>query len=191
MRHFLPGNSVVYRIISGSVIGDELRQLRRLYEGEDIIMFEQREYNIQTGFMPAVRLKALNLDLAHVREGLRISLDLIDRMNVICKEKKTEFIVLLLPTKESVYSDFIGNNGSLPSTETIDELLRNESEVRNIVINHLDKNNIAFINVVDALRDRTRYEQMYPKNFGTHSNKNGYRIIAGSVNKYIINESSN
>jgi len=178
LRHFLPGNSVVYRIISSSVIGDELRQLRRLYQGEEIIMYENIEYNIQTGFMSAVRLRALDLNLASVREGLRISLDMIDRMNEICKEKNTEFIVLLIPTKESVYSDFIGNNSSLPNSETIDELLTNESEVRKIVINHLNKNNIGFVNAVDALRGRTRYEQLYPKNFGTHSNKNGYRIIS-------------
>jgi hypothetical protein len=138
LRHFLPGNSVVYRIISSSVIGNELRQLRRIYQGEDIIMFEQKQYNIQTGFMPTVRLKALNLELAHVREGLRISLDLIDKMNMVCKEKNTEFLVVLIPTKESVYSDFIGNNSSLPNTEIIDELLANENEVRKLVINHLD-----------------------------------------------------
>ena len=120
LRHFLPGNSIVYRIISSSVIGDEVRQLRRLYQGEEIIMYENIEYNIQTGFMPAVRLKALNLELAHVREGLRISLDLIGKMNMICKEKNTEFLVVLIPTKESVYSDFIGNNSSLPNTEIID-----------------------------------------------------------------------
>ena len=181
LRHFLPGNSVVYRIISSSVIGNELRQLRRIYQGEDIIMFEQKRYNIQTGFMPTVRLKALNLELAHVREGLRISLDLIDKMNMVCKEKNTEFLVVLIPTKESVYSDFIGNNSSLPNTEIIDELLANENEVRKLVINHLDNNDIAFVSVVDALRGRTRYEQLYPTNFGTHSNKNGYRIIAKSV----------
>ena len=181
LRHFLPGNSVVYRIISSSVVGDELRQLRRIYQGEEIIMYENIEYNIQTGFMPAVRLRALDLNLASVREGLRISLDLIDKMNMICKEKNTEFLVVLIPTKESVYSDFIGNNSSLPNTEIIDELLANESEVRKLVINHLDNNDIAFVSVVDALRGRTRYEQLYPTNFGTHSNKNGYRIIAKSV----------
>ncbi len=167
------------------MIGDELRQLRRLYEGEDIIMFEDKKYGIKTGFMPAVRLKALNLELPRVREGLRISLDLIDRMNVICMEKKTEFVVLLLPTKESVYADYIGNNSLLPNSEMIDELLRNENEVRKIVINHLNKNDIAFIDAVNTLRDRTRHEQLYPKNFGTHSNKNGYRIIAKSVAQHL------
>ena len=153
-------------------------------------MFEQKQYNIQTGFMPTVRLKALNLELAHVREGLRISLDMIDRMNETCKEKNTEFIVLLIPTKESVYSDFIGNNSSLPNSETIDELLTNEGEVRKIVINHLNKNNIGFVNAVDALRSRTRYEQLYPKNFGTHSIKNGYRIIAKSISEYLSKQSA-
>ena len=191
LRHFLPGNSVVYRIISSSVIGNELRQLRRIYQGEDIIMFEQKQYNIQTGFMPTVRLKALNLELAHVREGLRISLDLIDKMNMICKEKNTEFLVVLIPTKESVYSDFIGNNSSLPNTEIIDELLANESVVRKLVINHLDKNDIAFVSVVDALRGRTRYEQLYPTNFGTHSNKNYYRLIAANISQYLFEKSAN
>ena len=191
LRHFLPGNSIVYRIISSSVIGDEVRQLRRLYQGEEIIMYENIEYNIQTGFMPAVRLKALNLELAHVREGLRISLDLIGKMNMICKEKNTEFLVVLIPTKESVYSDFIGNNSSLPNTEIIDELLANESEVRKLVINHLDNNDIAFVSVVDALRGRTRYEQLYPTNFGTHSNKNGYRLIAADISQYLFEKSAN
>ncbi|NIP37780.1 MAG: hypothetical protein GWO07_14395 [Candidatus Dadabacteria bacterium] len=181
LRHFLPGNSVIYRIISSSVIGDELRQLRRLYEGEKIIMYEDKQYNIQTGFMPAVRLKALNLKIPRVREGLRISLDLIDRMSELCRERSTDFLVLLLPTKESVYADFIENNPSLPDSELIDELLKNENEVRGLVLKHLTNNKISYVNALDALRNRTRYEQLYPTNFGTHSNKNGYKIIAGSV----------
>jgi len=71
-----------------------------------------------------------------------------------------------------------------------DELLANENEVRKLVINHLDKNDIAFVSVVDALRGRTRYEQLYPTNFGTHNTSNGYRIIAKSISEYLSKQSA-
>ena len=72
-----------------------------------------------------------------------------------------------------------------------DELLANENEVRKLAINHLDKNDIAFVSVVDALRGRTRYEPLYPTNFGTHSNKNYYRLIAANISQYLFEKSAN
>jgi lysophospholipase L1-like esterase len=180
-----PAHSVSYRIISSSFLGDEVRQLRRIYRGEEIIMFKNKENNIRTGFMPSMRLKVLNLDDSTVKEGLRISLELFSRMNELSKKRKIDFLVLLIPTKENVFSEYIEHNGELPSSNIIDKLISNERRVNELVKSYFTEHSIAFIDVEDALRNAARSEQLYPNNFGGHLNKNGYRIVAGAIERYL------
>jgi len=188
LKEWFPGNSVLYRIISSSFIADELRNMRKIYRGEEVIMFEDKEHNIKTGFTPAYNLRSMNLKLPEVREGLRISLELINRMSEICRQENIEFLVVLIPTKESVYSDFISNNSTIPNSQTIDELIRNESEINTTVKDYLKRNNIAYVDVLGPLRTATGNQQLYPNNFGSHSNKNGYRIIANTINQYLLKD---
>jgi hypothetical protein len=189
LGQWLPGNSVLYRLISSSAIGDELRNLREIYRGEEVIMFEDKEHHIKTGFTPTSKLRALNLTLPEVQEGLRITLDLINQMNILCRERNIDFLVLLIPTKETVYSDFIKNNNSLPNSQIFDELIRNESEINKIVKDYLKRNNIAYVDVLDPLRSAAAKVQLYPNNFGGHTNKNGYEIIAKSIYRYLLETS--
>jgi len=187
LKEWLPGNSVLYRIISSSFIGDELRNMREIYRGEEVIMFEDKEHNINTGFTPTSKLRAMNLKLPEVREGLRISLELINRMSEICRQENIEYLVVLIPTKESVYSEFISNNSKIPNSQTIDELISNEIELNTTVKDYLERNNIDYVDVLDPLRAAAGKQQLYPNNFGSHSNKNGYRIIANTINQYLLN----
>ena len=185
LRHFLPGNSVIYRLISSSVMGDQLRQLRRLYKGQDIIMYENSIFNIDTGFLPEVRLKALDLSDLEVSEGLRITIELINKMNSLCNQENIELIVVIIPTKESVYSEFIENNYSLPDSDLINDVIKNEREINKLIKSDLNRYRIKYVDVLPFLMAKTHSEQLYPENFGGHVNKNGYKIIATSVLNYV------
>ena len=182
---WLAGNSVLYRLVSSSFIGDNLRQARRIKRGEQIVMLEDEKSGISTGFTPDQRLKGLDLERAGVREGLRLSLEFFDRMNEIARKNDIEFIVLIIPTKESVFADFIEGNKALPASSKIDYLIENERKVDKEVKRYFDEHGIEYIDALGPLAGAAGREQIYPNNFGGHENKNGYRIIADSIKRYL------
>lgn len=178
---FLSGHSVLYRLISFSFVGDNLRQMRRLNRGEEIVMFEDEKNGINTGFTPDQRLKGLDLDDPEVEEGLDLSLEFFSRMNELAEKNDTRFIVVIIPTKEMVFSSYIEGNTDLLASEKIDRLIRSEREVDRITRDYFTEHGIEYIDVLEPLQAKTDKEQLYPNNYGGHTNENGYRIIAESI----------
>ena len=182
---WLAGHSVIYRFVSSSFIGDNLRQARRLKKGEEIVMLKDEKNGINTGFTPDQRLKGLDLKRPEVREGLGLSLSFFDRMNELARENNIEFIVLIIPTKESVFARYIEGNKSLTASDKIDYLLRNESEADIEIRKYFDEHGIRYVDALGPLSRSAGVLQIYPNNFGGHENSNGYRIIAGAIKDYL------
>ncbi|MCI0482824.1 MAG: hypothetical protein L0213_14695 [Candidatus Dadabacteria bacterium] len=182
---WLAGNSVLYRLVSSSFIGDNLRQARRIRRGEQIVMFEDEKNGISTGFTPDQRLRGLDLGSAEVREGLRLSLEIFDRMNELARKNDIEFIVIIIPTKENVFAEYIEGNKALPASEKIDYLIENERQADREVRKYFDEHGIRYVDALGPLSRSAGVEQIYPNNFGGHANRNGYRIIAESIKNYL------
>ncbi|HSC33782.1 MAG TPA: hypothetical protein VLG45_00780 [Thermodesulfobacteriota bacterium] len=182
---WLAGNSVLYRLVSSSFIGDNLRQARRLGRGEQIVMLEDGASGVRTGFTPDQRLKGLDLARPDIREGLRLSLEFFDRMNEIARKNDIEFIVVIIPTKESVFTEYIEGNKALPGSEKIDYLIGNERQADTAVKKYFDEHGIRYVDALPPLSRSAGAEQIYPNNFGGHTNGNGYRIIAESIKNYL------
>lgn len=179
------GHSVLYRLVTTSSIGDQIRQKRIIMMGENVEMFEDDEHGIYTGFTPDKWILGLDLEEADVREGLRLSLEFFNQMNQIAKKNNIEFLVVLIPVKESVYSEFIEGNESIESTRQIDRLLENERQVRKIVMQYFDDHGIWYLDILEPLKNAAGIEQIYLNNYSGHPNKRGNAIIAESVNKYL------
>ncbi len=188
---WLAGNSVLYRIISSSFIGDNLRQQRRLSKGEEVLMLEAKESGINTGLTPDRRLKGLDLRSPEVRDGLGLTFEFFNRMNQLAQEGDVEFLVVIIPTKEAVFSEFILDNDELSNSSTLNNLLQSEEVVNKLIKAYFTDHNIPYLDMLEPLQNAAADEQIYPNNFGGHSNKNGYRIIAESINKHIESENPN
>jgi lysophospholipase L1-like esterase len=184
---WLAGHSVLYRLVSSSFIGDNLRQARRIKRGERIVMLDDKENGIRTGFTPDQRLKGLDLARPDIKEGLELSLEFFNRMNELARENNIEFIVLIIPTKESVFARYIEGNKALPSSDRIDYLIENERQADSAVRKYFDEHGIRYVDAVGPLSGSAGVEQMYPNNFGGHENGNGYRIMAEAVKRYLDN----
>lgn len=189
LTDWLSANSVLYRIVSTSIIGDNLRQQRRIEKGEYIPMLKLPEYGINTGFTPDRRLRGLYLSNAEVREGLRLTLDFFKNMNELAKVKDIGFVVVIIPTKEMVFADLIKQSPELADDAKLNSLIQNEEVVSKLIKRYFGDHGISYIEVLGPLRNAAISEQIYPNNFGGHSNKNGYRIIAETINQYL--ESTN
>jgi len=175
------GHSVLYRIINTSYLGDYIRQKRMIRMGVDIEMFEDSEHGIYTGFTPEKWLGGLDLKTPEVGEGLRLTLNFFNQMNEIAERNSVRFLVVLIPTKESVFADLIEGNGSLASSEKIDRLIENERQINNIIKSYFREHDISYLDVLKPLKSAVNKEQIYPSNYSGHPNKNGNRIIAESI----------
>jgi len=187
---WLAGHSVLYRIVSSSFIGDSLRQKRRINKGEDVLMLEVEENGINTGFTPERRLKGLALRNPEVREGLRLTLEFLNKMNSLAQQENIDFLVVIIPTKESVFSEFILKSDELANSIKLKRLIQNEDVVNKLVKTYFKDHGIPYVDVLEPLRNAAGSEQIYPNNFGGHTNKNGYRIIAESINQYLESENA-
>lgn len=182
---WLAGHSVLYRLVSSSFIGDSMRQARRIKRGELIVMLNDEKSGINTGFTPDQRLKGLDLGRPEVREGLGLSLAFFDRMNELARENNVEFVVVIIPTKESVFARYIEGNKSLPASDRIDYLLENEQEADREVRKYFDEHGIRYVDALGSLSLSADTMQIYPNNFGGHENRNGYSVIAGAIKEYL------
>ena len=53
-------------------------------------------------------------------------------MNELAERNNVRFLVVLIPTKENVFADFIEGNSRLESSEKIDRLIEAERQINNI-----------------------------------------------------------
>jgi lysophospholipase L1-like esterase len=180
-------HSILYRLVNNSSIGEIFRftEANYGYAHENITIFKDTEHNIRTGFIPIERLSAVNMNDSVVQEGLRISLKAFQKIHEIIMSKNVDLLVVLIPTKESVFAKYIEKNRALHNSEIIDELLINEDKVRESVKEYFEEHNIAYVDVLYALRNSVGEEEIYPQNSNGHPNKNGYRIIAETVQQYL------
>lgn len=176
-------NSVLYRVVTASYLGDSMRQKMMLDRGEKITMLDAPEYGIHTGFTPVRRLEAVDLDKENIREGLALALGFFDNMNKLAEENGVRFLVVILPTKESVFGEFIEGNTALQYSGEIDRLLLNERQVSAEAESYFEEHGIPYLDLLGPLREAALHEQIYPNNYSGHFNRNGNRVIAESISR--------
>ena len=184
-RDWLSQNSVLYRFLTHSAIGDLARlfesKVNRKTDGQHYINFEDRGKNITTVFTPSIRLKAMDLSNAWVKEGLRIALNRFDAMSEFCREKNIKLLVVMIPTKENVFFQYFQENQTISGSKSINELVKNETKANELVKKHFQENNIAYLDLLGPLSREVAKTKTYPRNEDGHPNKNGYLVIARAI----------
>lgn len=136
---------------------------------------------ISTVFTTAYRLVGLDLSDPHIVEGFRITEDLLVRIDALAHARGCEVLVLLIPTKESVYAD--GLKGQLGLNDTYAKLVAMETRVRLELEAVCSKNNIRCLDALPSLSGAIeRREQIYPSSTESHPNARGYSVLASRIN---------
>jgi hypothetical protein len=132
-------------------------------------------------FTPSYRLLVLDLDDPRIQEGLRLTKQLLEDSAQDVEQYGAELIVLLIPTKELVYSELIQKYSSLgPSFE---ELVVMETTARSDVISFLEAQQIRFVDSLPLLRAAAEQNRpIYPSGVDGHPWPQGYAILAEAVN---------
>ena len=140
----------------------------------------------ETVFTTAYRLTGLDLDEPRNAEGLRIAKELLTQIQNEVDAKQVKLVVLLLPTKETVYATAqSGKIGEQVSRDpTYQKLVDMEGRIRSEMITTCQAKRINCIDVLPYLSGALdRGERLYPTTTEGHPNKRGYFVIASAVNE--------
>jgi hypothetical protein len=186
IRVWLSRHSVIYQLafhvgFGGHLKGEiQIRNAAQLYPGYDTSLIVP-EKNILEAFRPKAVLFGLDQENPDVREGMRITFELLKQMSEICRQNHIEFLVAVIPTKEMVFSEYLENNEKLPLEDVIDRLLVNERSARAQTFKFMTDNNISYVDPLPALK-KSVGEGLYASSAGDmHPNKNGYRVIGEAI----------
>jgi hypothetical protein len=186
VRLWFSRHSVLYQVVvHGPVLG-RLKgavQVARAARGEDrgTTSLVDADAGIQEAFRPLGIRDRLDQRSPAVREGLRITLELLALMDRTCREHGCRLVVVLIPTKETVFAEHLLRAERLPLREAIAELVAHEAQASGRIRAFLDERGIPSVETLSALR-RHLGRQLYARSDrDMHPSGNGYRVIGEAV----------
>ena len=192
LRIWLGSNSVLYRMI-----GFQISKIAYQYESDvilparpdvSLLYYESSKPNI--AFRPNYRLQAIDLEISEVLEGMRINNDLFKAINNLATQNDITLLIVLIPTKESVFAKEIREDSQLKNRDTLLKLIAAEDSVLEKTTAFFDSNNINYISALPEMQKKIDSLLLYPSNLDGHPNQFGYEVIAREVNDW-INQNQN
>jgi len=180
VQRWLARHTILYRLAVsafGQALGRAEVALRGVPEG--VVRID--EPGLSTGFTPGLRLQTVDLRIPEIREGLRLTLDALDRIEALCEANGSRLVVLYVPTKESVFAERLAAQTDAPEAEAIAALLEYEARIRDRVAAHLEARGVTFLDPRPAMRAASEAGPIYPSNEGGHPISAGYHAIAKAV----------
>jgi len=137
---------------------------------------------VETVFSIASRLMGQDLDEPRIVEGLRITRDLLALMKTEVDVNQAKLMVVLIPTKETVYAT--NRSQTMGQNQTYEKLFRMETRIRSEIIATCRGKHMECVDVLpDLSKALGRGEQIYPTTTESHPTARGYSIIAATVNE--------
>jgi lysophospholipase L1-like esterase len=138
----------------------------------------------ETVFTTAYRLAGVDLDEPRNAEGLRITKEVLRQMQTEASAKQVKLVVLLLPTKETVYATgrSAKSAGEARLEPSYQKLFDMEARGRSEIISSCQANGIEYVDALPYLSGALeRGERIYPTTTESHPNARGYLVIATAV----------
>lgn len=140
--------------------------------------FFEGEGAARTVFTTAYRQAAVDLSEPRIAEGLRITKELLTRINAKAEASGTRLLVVLIPTKESAYADVLRERGARLH-ETHEKLIRQEAAARAEIQALCERERVACADALPRLSEGIRSgAQLYSQGSESHPHASGYALIA-------------
>jgi hypothetical protein len=190
VRVWLSGHSVLYQIVVHGPAASRLKgyiQLSRAAREQDPLTttLTVEDGTIREAFRPAGIRDRLDQGRKEIREGVRITKRLLRDMNEACLKSGSQFVVVVIPTKEMVFAKYLEQDASIHLRDVIDELLANERMIRNELFGYFHAAGIRYIDTLPAMESMVGQGLYVRSDRDMHPGKNGYRVIAESVADYV------
>ncbi|HEX7175237.1 MAG TPA: hypothetical protein VF240_08140 [Pyrinomonadaceae bacterium] len=135
----------------------------------------------RTVFTIAYRQAAVDLSEPRIVEGLRITKELLTRINVKAEASGARLLVLLIPTKESAYADVLRERGARLH-ETHEKLIRQEAAARAEIQAMCERERIVCADALPRLSEAVRSgARVYSQSAESHPHASGYALISAVV----------
>jgi hypothetical protein len=107
-------------------------------------------------------------------------------MDHACQESGCTFVVVVIPTKESVFAKYLGSARPVEMQPVIERVVENESLGRFALFQFMRDANIAYVDALPALSREVGRELYARTTADMHPSKNGYRVIGDAVAQFIM-----
>jgi hypothetical protein len=190
IRTWLSRKSLVYQlVVHGPVLGGlkGTLQVRRAADGRDPATTSvlPHEGSREEAFRPLGIRARLDPKSGPVREGMRITVELLGRMDRACQEHGCRLLVVLIPTKETVFAEHLLRDPRLHLGGEIAELVSYEAIGKGKLIAFLEAARIPYVDVLPTLRSHIA-EGLYTRSDrDMHPGPNGYRVIGETVAEFV------
>jgi hypothetical protein len=185
IRVWLSRHSVIYQLVfHGPLLGrlqgeTQIRNAHRLFDSVTSIAVPEK--NILEAFRPTGLLTRLDQSSESVQEGMRITFKLLEEMRDVSRQHHIEFLVVIIPTKEMVFADYLAGKPDLHHSDVIDKLIANERLAREKTFRFLTDAQISYVDALPALTGAVEQELYARTAADMHPGRNGYRVIAETV----------
>jgi hypothetical protein len=112
--------------------------------------------------------------------GFEVTQRLLELMAVRCRTAGVNFLVVLLPTKDSVFWTRV------PDPENhrgLRQLVMDEERLKNTLVSYLREHDIDFVDLLEPLRKAPT--QPYFENADGHPNAAGHQVIGREIAAYL------
>jgi hypothetical protein len=186
-RHWLAGHSIFYQIITkvafpklGSV------NVQGKSEKDQSVTYKNPKIGVEKIFTPDSRFRTLDPSTTKVTEGSRLSLNALKAMHALCEKHSIRFVVVFIPTAETVYADHFDTGVSEPGKISLMKLTSAEKQVNTSFRDSLAAAHILFLDAGTALKSKVGVvNAMYLPGPDGHPTAAGYGVIAASINQFL------
>lgn len=187
LRDWLSRHSVFYALLTRTSIFDFVRerQLEAAMANEPSGLIKYRDNKHHVVF-DLIHARFIDMDDPRIKSALTITKQVMLDMRNVAEKNKFRLIVALIPTKERVYAKLLARAGYLDKYPRLANAVHQEDTARDVLFGFLRQNNIEVVDLLPELEAGVDERDPYPRADG-HPNKDGYRIIAETVNHYLNN----
>lgn len=191
LRKWVSDHSKLYavvRLLRGLASGDKPgppllsrdleKTLARLSEEQRKTIEVYRGDQWRALLTPSYRNLVLDPRDIRVRVGTSATLAMLAAMDSACRARNAHLVVVLLPTKETVFGPRVPAGERFPA---LDSVLTNEATLRSEVMTYLSAHAIDVIDPLPALQASAA--QPYFEDADGHPNAVGHRLIAEAVSR--------
>jgi hypothetical protein len=190
VRVWLSRHSLVYQlVVHGPVLG-RVKGYLQIYRAtksgdEDVVSLTVKEAGLHEAFRPLSLVDRLDQRSPVVQEGMRITFDLLQEMNQLSRENDARFVVVIIPTKETVFANYLLGDPETKLRGAIDRLVSDEQAATASLVTFLERAGIPHVEVTDALREQVSDHLYTQSDRDMHPASGGYRIIGDTVARFL------
>jgi hypothetical protein len=190
LRSWLSRESILYRVLVHGSVGGFLKEIIRFRIAEaqtdpQLTSLVVDTEQIREAFRPVGIASRVDQSSPQIKEGMSITFYLISEMNRLCREQHCQLGIVIIPTKETVFAEYLQRAPRLHLQEVIDQVVANERAARRELFTFLDAAGIPYVDTLPALK-RAVHQRLYaPTTADMHPSGNGYRVIAGAVAPFV------